>query len=233
MESRSQQHCPLCSSGISSKQIHAFRRGYLTCPRCALVFMLPEYRLAASAEEARYLLHQNNRADSGYCQHLRRAIAPLTSLVTSGYGLDFGCGPSHTASELLEEMGYTVTNYDPFFAPDQSALEYEYDFILCTEVAEHFHLPFHEFDRLHRMLKPGGWLALMTKLLERGQALTTWWYAKDPTHVSLYSQVSLDWISKRWSWTMQCSSEDVYLLRKALSCSRTRGTIQMCGSSMT
>jgi 2-polyprenyl-3-methyl-5-hydroxy-6-metoxy-1,4-benzoquinol methylase len=111
-------------------------------------------------------------------------------------------------------MGYTVENYDPFFAPVEAALGREYDFVLCTEVAEHFYSPLGEFERLHRILKPGGWLALMTKLLEPGQSLATWWYAKDPTHVSLYSRDTLDWIRKRWSWALLSPCEDVYLFQK-------------------
>ncbi len=210
----SQHQCPLCSSPTRSSELSAFGRRYLTCHECALVFMHPEFRLSASDERARYELHQNSPADDGYCRHLRRAITPLTSLVPSGSGLDFGCGPHPTASELLREMGYTVTNYDPFFAPDEGALEHRYDFVLCTEVAEHFYSPAGEFERLHRILKPGGWLALMTKLLGPGQSLATWWYAKDPTHVSLYSRDTLDWIQKRWPWLLLSPSDDVYFFQK-------------------
>jgi 2-polyprenyl-3-methyl-5-hydroxy-6-metoxy-1,4-benzoquinol methylase len=176
--------------------------------------MHPEFRLSASDEEARYRLHQNSPTDSGYCQHLRRAITPLTSLLPSGSGLDFGCGPHPTASELLRELGYEVTNYDPFFAPDTEALEREYDFVLCTEVAEHFYAPADEFERLHRILKVGGWLSLMTKLLTPEQSLATWWYAKDPTHVSFYSRSTLDWIQQKWSWILHSPSDDVFFFRK-------------------
>ena len=46
--------------------------------------------------------------------------------------------------------------YDPFFYPDKSVLKAHYDFIACTERAEHFHDPFAEFDRLDSLLKPKG-----------------------------------------------------------------------------
>jgi hypothetical protein len=214
MECGSQHQCPLCSSPASSDELYAFGRRYLSCLECGLVFMHPGFRLSATNEQARYELHQNSPTDIGYCQHLRRAITPLVSLVASGVGLDFGCGPHPTASALLREMGYTVTDYDPFFAPDEGALQRAYDFVLCTEVAEHLYSPSVEFERLYQLLKPGAWLALMTKLLEPGQSLATWWYVKDPTHVSLYSRGTLDWIQRKWSWRLHSPADDVFLFQR-------------------
>jgi SAM-dependent methyltransferase len=111
-------------------------------------------------------------------------------------------------------MGSSVESYDPFFAPDNKLLQHEYDFVVCIEVAEHFFWPAKEFQSLYRLLKPGGWLALMTKLLTGDQSLQSWWYAKDPTHVSLYSRASLDWIEKRWGWRLHSSSEEIHLFQK-------------------
>jgi hypothetical protein len=42
---------------------------------------------------------------------------------------------------MLAEAGHAMALYDPFFRPDPAALERDYDFITCTETAEHFHHP--------------------------------------------------------------------------------------------
>jgi cyclopropane fatty-acyl-phospholipid synthase-like methyltransferase len=112
-------------------------------------------------------------------------------------------------------MGYTAASYDPFFAPDEELLQRQYDFVLCIEVAEHFFAPSIEFNRLHQLLRSDGWLALMTKLVTAEQSLETWWYTKDPTHVSLYSRHTIDWIQKKWGWTLHSESNDVHLFHKA------------------
>ena len=69
---------------------------------------------------------------------------------------------------MLEEQGYRMSLYDPFFAPSPDALERRYDFITCTETVEHFYQPGKEFRRLDRLLRSGGWLGVMTEMLEPG-----------------------------------------------------------------
>jgi hypothetical protein len=51
---------------------------------------------------------------------------------------------------MLREAGQEVTDYDPMFAPDAAAVAAgaQYDFVTCTEVAEHFYRPAQEFDHM-------------------------------------------------------------------------------------
>lgn len=65
---------------------------------------------------------------------------------------------------MLREQGFEIYEYGPVFAPDPCVLELQYAFVLCPEVAEHFHYPSREFDRLEKLLRPGGWLAIMTSV---------------------------------------------------------------------
>ncbi|MDP6959818.1 MAG: class I SAM-dependent methyltransferase, partial [Planctomycetota bacterium] len=83
-------------------------------------------------------------------------------LPSQAKGLDFGSGPGPTLSLLMEESGYEVTLFDPFFAPDRSVLQVCYDFISCSETAEHFSDPRKEFDLFQKLLRPGGVLGVMT-----------------------------------------------------------------------
>ena len=101
---------------------------------------------------------------------------------------------------MLEERGLSVRDYDPFFRPDRTALERDYDFIGCTEVAEHFHHPAREFALLDRLLRPGGWLALMTGLLAEDEGFASWWYIREISHVAFYRRETMDWIATRFGW---------------------------------
>jgi hypothetical protein len=42
----------------------------------------------------------------------------------------------------------------------------------------------------------------MTRILEPGQALSEWWYARDPTHVAFYRGETLAWIARRHGWRL-------------------------------
>ncbi|HPA59829.1 MAG TPA: methyltransferase domain-containing protein [Synergistales bacterium] len=46
--------------------------------------------------------------------------------------------------------------------PDERVFRNEYDFIICSEVAEHSHSPGKEFEKMHDLLRPGGILVVMT-----------------------------------------------------------------------
>lgn len=95
--------------------------------------------------------------DAAYRAFLNRAAGPLLErLPPARQGLDFGCGPGPALAIMLREAGHTVALFDPFFYPDPAVLASAYDFITCTEVAEHFHRPAEEFSKLDALLNPGG-----------------------------------------------------------------------------
>ena len=115
---------------------------------------------------------------------------------------------------MLREAGHRVSVYDPFFANDWSVLDVQYDFITCTEVAEHFHDPAAEFTRLNLMLKPGGYLGVMTCFQTQDEKFAAWHYRKDPTHVVFYRQETFDWLSQRFGWSVRIPRKDVAILFK-------------------
>lgn len=115
---------------------------------------------------------------------------------------------------MLREAGHEVALYDPFFAPDPAPLALSWDFVTCTEVAEHFHDPAAEFARLAGMVKPGGWLAVMTCFQTDDARFADWHYRKDPTHVVFYREKTLRWIAARHGFTCEVPVKDVALMRK-------------------
>lgn len=210
------QSCPLCRSARVRPFARVQARRYFECEVCALVHMAPEDRPSAEAEREHYGTHRNDPADAGYRAWLARVADPLAARLSPGArGLDYGSGPGPTLSLMMRERGFEMEIYDPFFAPDASVLDRGYDFVTCTETAEHFFSPADELARLDAMLRPGGWLAVMTEMAGDARAFSEWRYARDPTHVSFYRPRTLEWIAARHGWTLETPGRGVVLFRKA------------------
>ena len=211
--------CPLCES-VARPFARAHGRRYLDCDVCGLIHAHPADRLDPAAERARYLTHENDPADPGYRAFLARLADPLKERLPPGAsGLDYGAGPGPTLSVMLEEAGFPMEVWDPFFAPDPGVLGRTYDFITCTETAEHFFRPGDELARLASLLRAGGWLGLMTRRFPEGGAreedgaFEDWWYVRDPTHVSFYRWRTMEWIAARFGWSLEPVGPTVVLFR--------------------
>lgn len=207
--------CPLCQSRATRHFAPAHRRTYLECPTCRLVFLTPSERLGPDAERAHYLTHQNDPHDSRYRDFLDRLALPLIARLPPGArGLDVGSGPGPTLSIMLQERGFHVETYDPYFAPNPLLLEHTYDFVTATETVEHFYVPGNEFLLLEKLLRPGGMLGVMTELWTDDRPFDKWHYPRDPTHVSLYRPRTMEWIAARFQWDVEFPRPNVVLFRK-------------------
>jgi hypothetical protein len=208
-------HCPLCTSENIGLFFEDKKRIYLRCSYCKLVFVPERYWLSAEAEKALYDYHENNPQDQGYRQFLSRLSVPLLEKLGSKQkGLDYGCGPGPTLSILLEEHGHQVDLYDPFYYNNLSIFKKIYDFICSTEVAEHLHDPSKNFTTLFKMLKQGGWLGIMTKLVIDKQAFSQWQYIRDMTHICFYSRSTFEYIAERFTAELNFFANDVMLFKK-------------------
>jgi SAM-dependent methyltransferase len=193
--------CPVCCASECRRLLEIGLRQYIRCPVCEAVFVHPEHRPDRESERARYDLHNNSPEDDRYVLFLRKLADPLIErLKPEAEGLDYGCGPTPLLSELLKESRFPTANYDPFFFPVQAALERTYDFITCSEAAEHFHRPHDEFARLNRLLRPGGTLAVMTSFLDGVKDFVNWHYRRDETHVVFYSTKTFRVIASCFGW---------------------------------
>ena len=115
---------------------------------------------------------------------------------------------------MLREAGHDVALYDPFFATDASPLSDIHDFVTCTEAAEHFHHPAQDFARLRDLVRPGGWLAMMTCFQTVDARFADWHYRKDPTHVVFYRAETFRKIAREWGWFCEIPVKDVVLMRR-------------------
>ena len=207
--------CPLCSSKNLSELALVQSKNYLKCRRCRLVYLDPEHHLDRDSERERYQRHQNSPEDPDYRKFLGRLTEPLIPKLAAGAeGLDYGSGPGPTLSVMFEEQGFPMKIFDPFFAPDIKVLDRTYDFITCTETVEHFRDPAAEFNRLDRLLKAGGWLGIMTEMLESEDRFSDWYYHRDPTHVSFFGWETMDWMASRYRWRVEYPHRNITLFQK-------------------
>ena len=175
----------------------------------------PRQFLSADDELAHYHTHDNRVDDPGYRTFLARLATPLLELLPYGrHGLDYGSGPGPALAAMMREAGHEMTIYDPFFAPDLRVLGDRYDFITCTEVAEHFYDPAAEFDRLDAMLRPGGWLGIMTTFQTDDARFSNWHYRRDPTHVVFYRRETLQVLASDRGWSVDIPTANVAIFRK-------------------
>lgn len=189
-------------------------RRYWRCTHCELVFVDPDALPSAAAEKREYDLHQNAADDPGYRRFLSQLADPLLErLPPAQQGLDFGCGPGPALAVLFEEQGHRVALYDPFYADRPEQLAQTYDFVCATEVIEHFHHPARDFSTLFGLLRPGGWLGLMTWMLTPERDFAGWPYIRDLTHVCFYGRSTFEFLARRHAAELQFLSERVILLR--------------------
>ncbi|HUW73527.1 MAG TPA: class I SAM-dependent methyltransferase [Methyloceanibacter sp.] len=212
---RSPLDCPVCRATETWLLDTIDGRDYWRCGACEATFVDPAHRLGRDAEHAVYLLHDNDPADAGYRRFLSKLADPLLAKLQRGsLVLDYGCGPGPALAPMLGEAGHELRVYDPFFCPDTRALTRSYDAITCTEVVEHFYHPAEEFDRLDAMLRPGGWLAVMTCFQTEDARFAGWHYRKDETHVVFYRVATFRMIAAQRGWQCEVPCKDVVLMRK-------------------
>ena len=194
--------CPLCLNTSVDEYDAIADILYLECSECKAVFKQSENFPTLEEEKKRYLLHENDTDDKAYQAFVTPIVnSVLKSIPKFAVGLDFGAGTGPVAAKLLEEKGYNVYLYDPFFHPNKDILNNSYDFIICCEVIEHFHKPNDEFRLLRKLLKPGGSLFCMTHLIPQKSIFRDWYYKNDPTHVIFYSEESVKWIQSNFDFS--------------------------------
>jgi hypothetical protein len=207
--------CILCTEHTAEWLCEADGVDYLHCSTCDLIFVQPGQRLDPDEEKSRYDLHENDPSDLHYRNFLSQLFDPLSEKLEPGsFGLDFGSGPGPTLSVMFEEKGHRMNIYDPFYADDPSVLEETYDFITTTETAEHLFHPRKEFDRLWKILKPGGYLGIMTKIVPSLKEFPDWHYRKDDTHVTFYSEKTFAWMADHYHASFETFGERTVIFKK-------------------
>ena len=182
--------CKICTTETIVLQDLLFNHTYYACPACEFIFLEAKNRVSPEAEKRRYLEHNNTAQNEGYVKMFRdfidSALLPYQTRIKTA--LDFGCGPGPVLPILLEEKGWLVDRYDPYFFPEKIYRGRRYDLITATEVFEHLSDPLKTASLLNEHLAPEGLLAIMTLFhpLDPEQFLQ-WWYRRDCTHISFFT----------------------------------------------
>lgn len=191
--------CPICESQITLSWTHPKRHTlYHRCLTCEAIFMDSKDYPSKEIELKKYMEHENELTNEGYVNFLENFIdAAVCPYLPSGHILDYGSGPNPVLSLLLKRRGYDVAIYDPFFHQDMNE-NMTYDLITATEVIEHFHDPMSNFKRMIDLLKPNGFLSVMTLFHHDDMDhFKDWFYQRDPTHVIFYRPKTLSMIADK------------------------------------
>ena len=208
-------NCIVCNNQSAKSFQTSDTKTYWKCGNCLAKFLDPSLYIEAGIEKERYLEHDNRIDDEAYRSFLSRLANPLQKkLSVDDTGLDFGCGHGPALADMLQAEGFQIDLYDPFFFPDKKVFTKKYNFITCTETAEHFHHPHQEFNVLDNLLAPGGWLGVMTCFLTTDEAFESWYYRRDPTHVTFYCEKTFEVIASQRNWQYEFPSKDIVLLQK-------------------
>jgi SAM-dependent methyltransferase len=185
--------CKLCLAPDCVPAGRSQRRELVHCPTCGLVFVPEGQWVSVDAERERYGHHDNTAENAGYVSFLSevadvvRKIAPMRARI-----LDFGSGENAVLAHLLRERGYDCAAYDPVYGIGSASSGEPYDVIVVCEVIEHLRDLRGELARLRSWLAPGGRVVVRTQCYPSLEALPTWWYARDITHINFFSPAALE-----------------------------------------
>ena len=208
-------NCVVCNS----KQIKIFEtikeKKYWKCFFCFCKFLDKKHYLDLETERNHYLKHENHIENIDYRKFLSRISNPLKKYISKNEnGLDYGCGYAPALVEMLTEEGYKIECYDPFFFPNKSIFLKKYQFITCSEVVEHFFIPFIEFKKIDSILDSKGYLAIMTTFMTDDNLFKDWYYRRDPTHVVFYNKETFKVIASQMNWSMINPTKNIVLFQK-------------------
>lgn len=204
-------NCPLCNTSLDYK----IDDQYFVCSECNAYVKDVNLWFDNNKEKNHYEQHNNDINDYGYINF----SAPVTNTILELFsndtlGLDYGCGKGPVITDQLKKKGYQVDLYDPYFYPDDSYLQKEYDYIFSCEVFEHFYHPKQEINKLKNILKKDGLLIIKTHLYNNQTDFKNWYYRKDLTHVFIYTFKTFDYIAKKFGLEIIKLEEKLIVLRK-------------------
>ncbi len=190
--------CINCSSEETFLIYKNSLREYLECSFCQLIFVPRNQLISTDEEKSRYDNHENSAEDSRYREYLTGIFSGISPYLVSGStGLDFGCGASTLLAQIFEEHDFKMSSYDLYYLPDDEIWQKKYDFIVLSEVIEHFREPRQIMEKLSGILRPQGQIFVKTKFFElEKEKFGNWFYKNDPTHIQFFNQASLNYVAK-------------------------------------
>jgi len=202
--------CPLCDSMLFTKK----NQHYFDCSTCFALVKDNRFYLTPTEEKKHYEMHNNDVNDVGY----QNFTSPVTNFVlqyqrASDKGLDFGSGTGPVISKMLLDKGFDIVQYDLYFTPAENLLLEKYDYIVCSEVWEHFQQPKKELFQLLKILELGGRWIVMTLLYSDKINFESWHYRLDITHVFIFRKETMVFIAKRFKLEIELITERLIVFK--------------------
>ncbi|HMA68937.1 MAG TPA: class I SAM-dependent methyltransferase [Candidatus Mcinerneyibacterium sp.] len=207
--------CKICGSSTISFFDNQLNILFFSCKKCGFIFKNPSSYISRKEELKQYNLHENTLNNTGYVNNFKKfinySIEPFLPDINSL--LDFGCGPNPVLIKLLKNKILKLDFYDPFFY--SNPIETTYDMITATEVFEHLKNPLKTVEEIDSYLNKGGFIAIQTFFRPKTLiSFKKWWYRRDPTHVSFYSQKSIVKLFKYYHYKPIRSNNKNYIVLK-------------------
>jgi len=203
-------NCPLCDTKLKLKKNAQF----YDCSTCFALVKDAQLYLTPEEEKKHYEKHNNDVNNIGY----QNFVSPVTEFIlqhqkASDKGLDFGAGTGPVISKMLLDKGFTIEQYDLYFEPIEERLNSKYDYIVCSEVWEHFQRPNKELIQLSKMLNKNGCLIVMTLLYSNEIDFETWHYRLDVTHVFIYRKKTMEYIAEKFNLELELMTDRLIVFK--------------------
>ncbi len=199
----------LAGGKVFRQPVYAIRH----CPACGLYFKSNTLAIEELDEYYARLEFEAYEQDANYPtdQFLRRMLKRLPN---RSKVLDFGCSTgrilegltnrfecfgaevSEAAAAIARERGIRIVSEDELRAGEP----HDIDAILLTDVYEHLPRPVELVEMLATLLKPGGWLAIVTgnaDAIRTPDRIGEFWYFRTPAHFLMSSDRHLQWLASR------------------------------------
>jgi SAM-dependent methyltransferase len=188
--------CPLCISPDCIVHAQIGSRLFFRCNSCDLVFVPKEYHLTQAQEKARYMHHENTNDNPEYVNYLSSIFDNVLRFVPQPVSiLDFGSGAEHVLTNIIRARGETCVAHDPLYGMTVEEND-RFDIVVACEALEHLRDPRRDMDLIAHHVKPEGFVYVRTRLHDGVRDFSSWYYAKDPTHISFYCSKTMETIAK-------------------------------------
>ncbi len=236
--------CKLCGSPTFLKFSRSlldgrFEANYLQCEKCEL--LQSRHLDAAAPEVLNQVYSEGTRHDVGaawrqWCiaerlwQMARLRLARRTDRPVRA--LDLGAGSGFCVGFMQYRLGWDAYAYDlfsqPSFAPDRFLRDWEavcqagpFDFVLASEVFEHFREPAREIAQIASILNPeNGLMFVTTEQFKPRLHDANWTYLAPQSgqHVAFYSPTTFTEIARQIGdagWTNLATESEWLIYRNA------------------
>ncbi|QSX30187.1 methyltransferase domain-containing protein [Shewanella cyperi] len=220
------QACPLCHHREAAFFHQDKKRSYFRCPRCELVFADVGSHLPPEAIRRRYGREPGGIKQKQLSQFLLPLLGELSKTTDARLqGLNYGRLLDASSLAIIEAAGHSLNQFDVYLAPRHDLLRCQYDFVSCFRVFEHFINPGREWELLVRLLKPGAFLAINTRLLQREDNFAKWHHKNNLAHVSFCSRATFEYLAAASGLGLLFAGNDLILMQKASGSDITRDLV--------